>query len=697
MAATSASSAAAPEPSGAITNESALNGDETVPVRGSSGVTFRVVVLCLGLAFLFGYMIPIVDLYMHNTFLGAAHLPPGAIAVLLVMLLIVNPALKMLSKRGGFSRNEILTVYITTLFSCLVPGHGSENFFISNIIGPFYFAKPENQWLDFLHRLPSWFTPALWAGHGKFDEAGKLVVQDWYVAGPIPWTAWLVPLMMWGSFIFASYLMLACLGVMLRAQWAEREALAFPLLRLPLELTEDVDRPDYLGVIGRFFRNPLMWCGFGIGVFIELLKGLHVYYADVPDVPLEINTGSLFTEAPWNQIGWTPMQLYPIAIGITYLLTSEISFSLWFFYWFMRLQLMIAFTLGFLPNTLPALVGHTAGARAFIGYQQIGAYLAYVALVLWTGREHFGHVARRAFGRERARESEKREALSYPLAFWGFVFAFVFMIAWSCAAGISLGIALAMWSLYLVIAIALTRLVVEGGLLFVQQAWTPLGAIAQITGSGPGTILPASSIVPASFLQGAIITDLRAFLLPSFVQSFKLAHDRKIKARPLLALIMTCVLITLVMGIWMNVRMGYEKGGLSLDPWFAQGGAQTPANTSNDLIKGARDVSHWNLIWLAVGGLLTFGMMFARTRFLWFPLHPLGFLMSVTYPMNRLWFSVFLGWLAKVTIQRFGGSDTYRRLVAAFLGLALGDVAMMIFWLLIDAWQIRMGHNLMPT
>ena len=527
--------------------------------------------------------------------------------------------------------------------------------------------------------------------------AGKLVVDGWYTAGAIPWTAWLVPLLMWGSFIFVSYIMLACLGVMLRAQWAEREALAFPLLRLPLELTEDVDRTDQLGVIGRFFRNPLMWVGFGIGVFIQLLKGLHVYFADVPDVPLEIATGSLFTEAPWNQIGWTPMQLYPIAIGITYLLTSEISFSLWFFYWFMRLQLMIAFTLGFLPNTLPALVGHTAGARAFIGYQQIGAYLAYVALVLWTGREHFGHVARRAFGRERARESEKREALSYPLAFWGFVFAFVFMIAWSCAAGISLGIALAMWSLYLVIAIALTRLVVEGGLLFVQQAWTPLGAIAQITGSGPGTILPASSIVPASFLQGAIITDLRAFLLPSFVQSFKLAHDRKIKARPLLALIMTCVLITLVMGIWMNVRMGYEKGGLSLDPWFAQGGAQTPANTSNDLIKGARDVSHWNLIWLAVGGLLTFGMMFARTRFLWFPLHPLGFLMSVTYPMNRLWFSVFLGWLAKVTIQRFGGSDTYRRLVAAFLGLALGDVAMMIFWLLIDAWQIRMGHNLMPT
>ena len=63
----------------------------------------------------------------------------------------------------------------------------------------------------------------------------------------IPWGAWLVPLLAWGSLIFASYIILGCLSVMLRAQWAEREALAFPLLRLPLEMTEDVDRSDKYG------------------------------------------------------------------------------------------------------------------------------------------------------------------------------------------------------------------------------------------------------------------------------------------------------------------------------------------------------------------------------------------------------------------------------------------------------------------
>ena len=49
---------------------------------GESGVTLRVVILCLLLAFFFGYVIPIIDVKLSNTYLGSSHLPPGAVAVL---------------------------------------------------------------------------------------------------------------------------------------------------------------------------------------------------------------------------------------------------------------------------------------------------------------------------------------------------------------------------------------------------------------------------------------------------------------------------------------------------------------------------------------------------------------------------------------------------------------------------------------
>lgn len=664
------------------------------------GVTLRVVILSLALAVVFGYIIPVIDIKLNNTYLASVHLPPGAVAVLLILLLIVNPLLKLLAGRLAFSRNEILTVYIACLFSCLVPGHGAENFFVSNLIGPFYYATRENKWLDFLqHYLKPWFTPAL-ADGGKYGPIGRSIVEPWYTTlghdRAIPWNAWLVPLVAWGLFIFALYTMLACLSVMLRAQWAEHEALAFPLLRLPLELTEDVDRPDQYGVLGRFFRNPLMWIGFGVAVFISLLNGLNVYYPDVPAVPLDINTGPLFTEAPWNQIGPTLIRVLPMLVGITYLLTSEVSFSLWFFTWFIKLQLVMAYYMGFLPSTLPNAIGHTGDAKSFTGYQQVGCYLAYIGTVLWTGREHFRHIARRAVGRAPAGENERHEALSYPIAFWGFSLAFAFIVAWSVAAGMRLDVAIILWLSYLIIALALTRVVVEGGLYYAQQGWTPLGTIAQLTNSGPGKWLSPESIVPGTFLQGAIITDMRAFLMPSFLHSFKLAYDHKIAARPLLALIGAVTCITLTMGLWMRVRMGYESGGLQLNQWFAVVGAQQPAVNSVQFINGARDVSWTNWLWLGLGMLTTWGMILARSRLPWFPLHPVGFLMCLSAPLNRIWFSIFLGWGCKVLISRFGGTDTYRKMVPAFLGLALGDIAMMLFWLIIDGWQGRTGHQLMP-
>src|SRR4051794_14154077 len=92
----------------------------------AQGVTARVVALSLVLACIFGYLIPVIDIKLNNTYLASVHLPPGSIAVLLILLLVINPFLKLLSHRWAFSRNEMLTVYIASLFSCLVPGHGAE-------------------------------------------------------------------------------------------------------------------------------------------------------------------------------------------------------------------------------------------------------------------------------------------------------------------------------------------------------------------------------------------------------------------------------------------------------------------------------------------------------------------------------------------------------------------------------------------
>ena len=658
------------------------------------GVTLRVVVLSLFLAAMFGYVVPTVDYRFTNTFLGGAHLPAGAVAVLLAILLIINPLLKLASRKLAMSRNETLTVYITCLFSVLVPGRGGENFFIPNVIGSFYFATKENKWLEFLQPyVKPWITPAI-APDGIVQ---KNIVDGWYESIPtgqeIPWGAWMVPLAAWTAIIFALYTMLGCLGVMVRAQWAEREALAFPLLKLPLQMTEDVDKPN--SGIGHFFRSPTMWIGFGIAVFIQLLNGLNLYFPDVPAMPLSLPTGNLFTEAPWNQIGRLNLQVWPVVVGISYLLTSEVSLSLWAFFMLHKFELVIAYYLGYMPSAIPEPVWTRGFSKGFIAYQQVGAIFAYSLSVMWLGREHGKHIFRRAIGREKARPSEASEALSYPVAFWGFLLSWSFIIAWTVAAGVRLDIAVMLWVTYLVVAIGLTRLVVEAGLLMVHTGWMPLGPISGLLPSGT---IPPSSIVPSWVIGGALMTELRGFLLPSFVQSFKLAHDQKIAARPLMALIAACIAVSFGVAIWTIVHMGYDYGGLTLQNWWARGpGAQAPAQNAAQMIKGGQDDLILNWGWTAVGVAVTMLLITARARFSWFPLHPLGYIIFTPFAIVTLSFSIFLGWLAKTLITKFGGTPAYRAALPGFLGLALGDITMMIFWVAVDGWQGRMGHYLTPN
>jgi hypothetical protein len=420
-----------------------------------------------------------------------------------------------------------------------------------------------------------------------------------------------------------------------------------------------------------------------------------VYFPDVPDVPLAIDSSAMLSEAPWNQIGAVPVVVYPIVIGVTYLLTSEVAFSLWFFFWFIKAQLLVAYLVGLSPSALPNATA--APGKAFAAYQVSGCYLTYVAIMLWAARSHLKHIACRAFGRAASTPSEHEEAMPYPLAFWGFVLSFALMWGATILAGVRADIALALWVSYLVIAIGLSRLVVEAGMLLIINQSMPLGGISKLLGDAGNTWLsPANGLAPASLLQSSLVYHMRGVIMPSFLHAFKLAHDRGIAARRLGVLIAGVVLISVVCSWMTTIKLGYSVGGLQLGhKFFTQIGA-VKAVTFADALRTPAAAAASNWFWLVFGGALTYAMMLARSRFLFFPLQPLGYLVCLVFPAEQFWTSIFLGWAAKSVIGRFGGTDTVRRTTPLFLGLILGDVMMMLFWLVVDAFAGRTGHLLMP-
>ena len=79
-----------------------------------------------------------------------------------------------------------------------------------------------------------------------------------------------------------------------------------------------------------------------------------------------------------------------------------------------------------------------------------------------------------------------------------------------------------------------------------------------------------------------------------------------------------------------------------------------------------------------------FALTYIRHRFLWWPLHPIGFPVGGTYMMYFAWSSMFIAWLLKLIILRYGGSKLYRKLRPLFLGMVLGQVTSHGLWMMVD-------------
>lgn len=88
-------------------------------------------------------------------------------------------------------------------------------------------------------------------------------------------------------------------------------------------------------------------------------------------------------------------------------------------------------------------------------------------------------------------------------------------------------------------------------------------------------------------------------------------------------------------------------------------------------------------------------LMAARRYFLWWPLHPLGFPISViAYPVLTVWVNIFLAWLIKFFVLKYGSTDLFSRTRPLFLGLITGQFVVAGLWLIIDYFTGMVGNGL---
>jgi hypothetical protein len=89
--------------------------------------------------------------------------------------------------------------------------------------------------------------------------------------------------------------------------------------------------------------------------------------------------------------------------------------------------------------------------------------------------------------------------------------------------------------------------------------------------------------------------------------------------------------------------------------------------------------------WLHMGAGLgvTAALQALALRFSAWPFMPVGYLISSTWYAQLGWFSVLLGWGAKLVILRLGGARLYQRAKPFFIGLIFGEGLAAAFWMVV--------------
>jgi hypothetical protein len=134
----------------------------------------------------------------------------------------------------------------------------------------------------------------------------------------------------------------------------------------------------------------------------------------------------------------------------------------------------------------------------------------------------------------------------------------------------------------------------------------------------------------------------------------------------------------------MTLDLAHTHGGVNLDKFLMNDQAN---RLFNDMARHVRqpvgpDWRGWGFTGL--GAAIEAMLIGAQYRFAWWPLHPIGFIISNGWLTGQIWFAVFIGWGAKSQIMKYGGTRTYLRLKPLFLGLILGEAVSAGTWLVLD-------------
>ena len=607
--------------------------------------------------FIGALLIPISSFWITNsemvsgvTEITSTSLLIGAVFVLF-LLVVANVLLEKIVPEHALSGAEMLVIFVMLNIGMSINGIGMFGFLVTALCNPFWYATPENGWHDFYPEIPNWFVPQ------SRDAIQHLYLGESTLYHSDHLKAWMIPVLVWSSFTFVLLWIMLCVNLLLRKRWLEHEQLSFPITTLPVEMSLRERRfSDYL-------KNRYLWFGLVIASLIQTNNTFQYYYPQLPYIKVKpFDISHLFSERPWNAVAGFPIAFHPCVIGLTYFIPLDISFSCWFFFLFRKGQQVLAAAI----STGGGSVWGPSGRYPAIAEQGVGAWIGLALLSLWIGRKHLFQTLSFAWS---GKASDEPIHLRY--AWLGLILGIIALVAFCSFAGLNTIIATIFILLFLLYMIGLTRIRSEGGVIWNFGPWiNPPQLMVHLAGS---RLLNPRDLTILSYLQWFNL-DYRCAVMPHQLEGLRIAHVGKVRMKSMFYLIILAMVIGIVAAYWNILRMYYIKGAGTpyVNQWRTDMGLM-PYRQLRAWLDYPADSGLASLPYISGGMLATFLLMFLRTNFLWWPIHPIGFAVGHSFIIDLIWMPMCVSWCLKKIVLQYGGIRAYRRSMPFFIGLLLGD------------------------
>lgn len=615
-------------------------------------------------------VVPYNNFYLDNTYLSDSYLPEIVIGLLLVIILVVNPLLKLLGPSWMLTRPQVALIASLLLFAAVVPSNGLMRMFprfVAEMNAGFHESVTTSKIAaDAGFRQELFPDPLPVRGADGEVKTFDTPVSDQFIdeldeGGTIPWSAWVVPMMSWGALIFAMWMMMLGLGGVVFPQWRDRERLPFPLLNVYHSFFRDPqDPPDR--ALPAVFTSRTFWTACIVVMIIHALRGLNIFTGAVPSFPLEWNISSLYEDnfMRHSTLAFKRHNIFFALVGVAYFIPSRYAVSIWA--WMLGYSIYITFGRAYIPAFQP---GHND--------QIFGVLVSIVLWVVWLGRNHWYKVGRAMLGTGGGTAESRRDAI----AGWMFVLGCAGMLIWLTWMGVPLWFSVLCVVSAVVVALLMARIVAETGVPFFWLGRIGLASLAAyfpVKWQSPQALLMTGAFYALVTRASAVNATVMSTLALGMDREGGAKHQTRVLIGGLAVLAVGFVVCGAV-----HLNMGYSSADVTTNPKTAASVIDAWAGverTTYDLFNGSRGDQ-------AIGFGIGAGLLWACSRFPAWPIHPVGFLFVMWSLGYLIWFSIFLGWLIKVGVISMAGGAAYRKARPLFLGLILGELISIIVWTLV--------------